>query len=435
MYKLIQDCIQVGIKEQYNKLCDLRNDDIALQELFRFMLCPSIVYNIKSIPGGVSNCTHDEIITSASHLVGYLDSLVQADLRGAPLKSAITNIYRHCNSDYKEVLAWVLARKNPAKIGVTAVNSVWPGLIRTQEYMGAIPGTDEALERLFSSPIINAQTKEDGMCLLVEYHQGRAISGRSRQGNDIGKYFPGFMSDLKEVRGFSGMLHIELFCGDSDRAAGNGLINKQIKNGIISGPTDRALTGVLLDLKNSDNLSAPQGQRYKWLSTFETPRLRVVSQTPVKSVEEAHILCQRTIAGGGEGLVLKHPLAPFKNGKQWCNVKMKNEFECSLVCTGVTPHSVRLFVIGSLVMESADRLLRVNVNPRCEEDRVRPVEDWIGNTFRVRAESITTSKTKYESSLYLPRFDGAEYNEYVRIDSGPDDLIKIQESYEMSKHK
>lgn len=431
MFKTIMDNIGVGTNKQLEYLM-ARKDDIALQELFRLMLCPSIVYNIKSVPD-VSNCTHDTRIDSNEKLVGWIDSLIQADLRGAALKSAVRNIFCHSTGDLAQVWAWILDRKNPAKIGVSLVNKVWPGLIRTQDYMGAVPGTPEALDRLFQTRSVNAQTKEDGMALLVDYVDGKAVSGRSRQGNDVGKYFPYFMENLMEVAGFTGMVHMELFCSCFDRKEGNGLINKQITNGVIGGRIDQMLRAVLLDLRDDNFPNLDQDNRYHKLSYFTSPSVVRVDQTFIHTIKEARELCMKVISGGGEGLVLKDPNMPFKNGKPWYNVKLKNEFPCTLVCVGTNPHSKHADLIGSLVMESSDGLLRVNVNPRCEADRNISTDEWIGHVFQVRAEGVIQSKTKKASSLYLPRFDGALYDEYVRVDITANTLAEILEEEAMSR--
>ena len=77
---------------------------------------------------------HDEDLSYEIHL------LLKDDLRGQALKSRVDAIFQESSIPLSEVLRWVLDRKNPAKIGKSIVNKVWPDLIPTQEYMGAIPG-------------------------------------------------------------------------------------------------------------------------------------------------------------------------------------------------------------------------------------------------------------------------------------------------------
>lgn len=431
MFNLIKDNIGVGTNKQLENLM-ARKDDATIQELFRLMLCPSIVYNIKKVPD-VSNCTHDTRISTNDELVGWLESLVNADLRGAALKSAVSNIFCHSTEDLAEVFTWILDRKNPAKIGVSLVNKVWPGLIRTQDYMGAVPGTQEALDRLFQTRSVNAQIKEDGMALLVDYVDGKAVSGRSRQGNDVGKYFPYFMGNLMEVPEFNGMVHMELLCASLDRKEGNGLINKQITNGIIGGRIDHMLRAVLLDLRDDNFPNLIQDSRYNKLFYFTSLSVARVYQTSIYTIKEARKLCMKVISEGGEGLVLKDPNMPFKNGKPWYNVKLKNEFPCTLVCVGTNPHSKHADLIGSLVMESLDGLLQVNVNPRCEADRNISADEWVGHVFQVKAESVTQPKSNIVQSLYLPRFDGECYDEYHRIDTNANTLDEILKEELMSR--
>jgi len=374
------------------------------------MLCPSVIYNITKVPPYTGDFSKDTTCETNAEMVHWIKSALELDYRGHNLTRYITSIHQYCSDENREVLSWVLARKNPAKISASLVNKVWPGLIRTQRYMGAVPGTQEALERLFnsynSSNFVHAQTKEDGMCLLVDYERGVPTFGRTRQGNDIGKYFPEFMGSLPRVSEFNGMLHMELFVDVEDRQTGNGLINKQIKNATVGGLTDFKLRGVLLDLVDDDLPEMTQESRYNSLRHFCGSRTRVVFQREVRTLEDARKLCSEVVNLGGEGLVLKHPKHAFKDGKPWFSVKLKNEFKVTLKCTGVVPHKTLPGLIGSLQMESLDGTIKVNVGSGLTDElRGCPWDTMVGLLIDVTANSIIHSKGKKVTSLYLPRFD------------------------------
>lgn len=421
MYKTITDCINLGTKDKLALLESVKDNETT-RELFGLMLCPSTVYNIKKVPEGKLSILPG--ITTGRRLVQAIMELIDADLRGQDLINRLSCISFECTPELAKVLSWVIARKNPAKIGKTLVNKVWPGLVRTQEYMGAVPGTDDAITRLFKEAakdhvLVNAQVKEDGMCLLVHYKDGIPGLGRTRQGNDFGKYFPGFMAELKSEfspQGFTGTLHMELFVQDCARKTGNGLINKQYKNGTVGGELDDALCAVLLDMTCPERPDMTQKTRHSLLPVFTSDRVRLVEQRQVHTEQEAREYCQEVIAGGGEGLVLKHPQKPFKDGKPWFNVKMKNEFTVELECIGTKAHAEHADLIGSLVMQSGDALLEVNVNCKCNADRVIQTDMWIGEIFQVKAESVSTSKSKKLASLYLPRLAGGNHQESIRVD-------------------
>ena len=416
IYKLIQNCIGVGTNEKKERLAQYKNDctiNHNVQTLFHLMLCPSIIYNIKKVPPYMG--VDSNVLDTDYLLINAIEVLLEDDPRGKALKERVICIHRHSTHEIREVFEWILARKNPAKIGKTLVNTVWSDTVRTQMYMGALPGTDKALKRLFNTcPIVHSQVKEDGMCLLVDYIDGIPTIGRTRAGNDIGKYFPKFMSRLKRLNVYSGMVHHELFCTDMDRQTGNGRISKQVKNGTVGGDVDNCLHSVLLD---PYDINLTQQIRYTHLTDLETEYSKRVSQIAVQNIESAKDVAKQIIKAGGEGSINKDPNGIFKNGKHWNNIKIKNEFPVDLICAGYKPHTQDPTLIGSLLMRTSDNKLEVYVNARCDTDRALHFDDmYQGEIFRVRCESVIQSKSKKKASLYLGRFDGKRYSEYHVFD-------------------
>lgn len=444
-YDIIKKCTTGGKNKKVSMVGTFKDRE-STKELFRLMLCPSIIYNIKKVPDTLLRI--EPLIDSDAELVNAIKGLIRGNFRGRELKSELGLITAMCSSENREVLSWIIARKNPAKIGKTIVNTIWPDLIRTQAYMGAIPGTDKALERLFKAPYVNVQTKEDGMCILIEYKDGKAISGHTRQGNEIGQYFPEFMSWMNNVFayaypdqisdtttiGFNGMVHHELFCGDFDRKTGNGFISKQVKNGTVGGSVDMQLHSVVLDMYDYDDPDLCQGIRYENLRYFKSDMSRLVHQVPIKLLQDAKDYAQSVIQNGGEGVICKDPEQPFKNGKPWFNVKIKNEFVVELIGRNIKPHSTQPELIGAVLMESSDGLLQVWVTPRCMGDRAIEEFFWINNVFEVMAESVIVSKNNKVAALYLPRFNGTEYIDYHRSDKTKADTYQeILDQEAMSK--
>ena len=405
-YGLIQECVGVGSKEQLRIIYGYKYQD-DIQETFRLMLDPSHVFNTTKIPDAHDRYPH---VGPTNYRLGYmnstLNSLLQKNLKGEAGSSYLQRLYDESSLHLRKVLTWVIARKNPARVGVSIVNKVWPGLIRVQEYMGAVPGTQEALERLFSdTETVSVQEKVDGMACLVQYHQGVPVGLRSRQGKDLTDCFPIFLSRCAQVTRFTGNVHHELFVGDElgrhmDRAKGNGLINSVVSSGVNNQDIDEALLSVLLDYYSS----TPQEVRYSNLADFETHYSARVPQYDVRAIEEAREIARNIILRGGEGVVCKHPDKPFQNGKPWFNVKIKHEFEVELICTGVNPSTKSKNLIGSLRMETYEGDLVVNVGSGFTDNlRLSDPEYLLGLIFSVRANEVIRLKAKKKASLYLPR--------------------------------
>ena len=443
-YELIKACERAVTHAEIRRLLHSVKDDANIRELFRLMLCPSIVYNIKAVPDGIGGIDCD-IIRIDKDLVEEMYILINEEIRGATLKRRIRGMTNRSFGDHREVLSWILARKNPAKVGKVFVNGVWPGLIRTQRYMGAVPGSDESLIRLFNeAPYVNVQDKIDGQTGLVDYLNGKAISMHTRQGNRIDQFFPEFMQEMSSIfytddklEGFTGMMHHEILVGTDDspdaptlpRAKGNGLINKQIKNGVVGGNLDTRLKSVLLDLADDDMPDMHQAIRYHNIAWFSSSVSKRVNQIKL-TLDTAREYAQKLISAGGEGVVCKHPEMPFKNGKHWNNVKIKNEFCVDLEVIDWKAHSKDDTLLGALLMATSDKKLQVWVNLKCDLDREQDYRMLDGDILRVKAECVTTSKSKVTRSLSLPRFDGDEYNEYQHEKDIADTLdeVLIQEA-------
>jgi len=403
-HELITQATGLGTKDKQalvNSVAD--NEDI--KELFRLMLCPGIVYNIKKVPDEKTNSGLS--IEADWQLVISIQNTIDLDQRGKALKSRIACMYNDASKEHKAILSWVLDRKNPAKIGKSIVNTTWPGLIRTQEYMGAVSGTQEHLERLPWDTGVNVQTKVDGMSILVAYLEGTPVSIRTRAGNRIDQYIPIFFSRLPEFLNFTGIVHHELLVYDSeeaeylDRATGNGLINHLVKSGKQNPGVDNCIQSVILDLYTD----APQKDRYFDLADFETEYSSKVYQIMFYSLETARVYTQELIKEGGEGTICKDPSKPFKNGKPWYCVKIKNEFEVELRVIGFKLHSKHSEKLGSLRCVSEDSLLVVNVGSGFSDmQRFVDPQVYIGEIITVRANEVINSKDDKEPSLYLPRY-------------------------------
>lgn len=443
-YEIITYLTGRGSKNQETFLRSFcaESDSGSVKELFRLMLSPEIQYYIKKVP---TTSMREHAVTGSTtirkdiDLCAWLYSLLRNNLRGDHLKTAVQDIYNASDPERKVTLEWVLDRKNPAKIGKSIVNKIWPGLIRTQLYMGAVPGTPEALERLPWGHGVAVQVKEDGMTFLVDYVDGIAKEIHTRPGQDVTKHFPGFLRECPTVPGFTGMVHHEAIVFDPenemdlDRATGNGLINKHIKNGKTQGGVDNCLRSVILDVYNKYLPELGQDDRYWKLNSFLSPVSRRVRQLMYFSIEGARDYAQDIIRNGGEGAICKDPRQPFQNGKPWYCVKIKNEFTCDLEVIDTKPHSKKPDELGACLCASKDRRLEVWVNLRCDDDRLRHRNDVLGSIVQVRAESVITSKTKTVASLYLPRMDGKAWDEYVRPDKTMADTFKqIKRAYEAS---
>lgn len=439
MYSLINDCVRQGSNYSTDRVREVEQFD-TFKDLFKLMLDKSILYNIKKVPapGKQSSATQD--INHDSVLLQNLKDLLIADLRGNELTSAVQNIYDRCDVERKEVFKWVLDRQNPAGIGTSVVNKVWKDLIYKQLYMGAVPQSEEALDRLPWANGVMMQVKEDGMSVLGMITDGD-VEIRTRQGQDITAYFPAVQSMMEEhaedMDVQNGMIHYELYVTANrdrtlmmSRKEGNGLINSQVQSAVVGGALDNLICLIALDVLNFEEYWLSAIERYDTLASVPgNGYLRPVDSIIVYDKDKAKRIKQQWIKSGHEGAVLKDRTQPWKNGKPWFNVKMKNEFDVELIVVGIKPHSKNPDLVGSLICESEGGLLRVAVGSGLtDETRMLDCGYWSGSIVTVRAESITESKGKDLPALYLPRLIE------VRMDKDTaNTLYEIRQEYAASQ--
>ena len=437
LYDIITQCIGVGRNEQIEILSEYKHRD-DIRQYFKFMLCPSYNFYTKKVnrPDTFLN-TIKTVSDLNEEIYCLLDH--RPILRGKDLEFWLNQILYNCTEKTYHLMKWVIDRKNPAKIGKTIVNKIWPGTIRTVFYQGAVPGTTENIDRLFSETSeVMLEIKEDGMALLVDYEEGKAVAAYSRQGEDLMPYVQSWLDKLPVFpRGQRCQVHFELFVTDGfaflDRKTGNGLINKAVKSGNVDMLNDK-LVGVALDVHPLYNCTVPAIARYEILETWLDGCFAAypVCMSIVCSREEAESMTKMLIAAGREGAVLKHPDKPSKNGKPWYSVKMKHEFTVDLEVIDTKPHSKKPDELGALLMASSCRELQVWVNLRCDDDRRLSRYFIIGDILRVKSEKISSSKSKKTKALFLPRFDGESYLEYTTDKITADSLKSIEEQYQAS---
>lgn len=418
----------------------------AMRSLFKLMLDKSLTYNISAIPVLEDTGLYLEesqgvrcLITTDAELVHWVEPMLKWGRRGSALSEWVQRIYNSCHPHQRAVFKWIIDRKNPAQISTKMVNKVWPMLIYEQLYMGAVPGSDEALNKLPWKDGVMVQVKENGMTIIAEVTpQGTVL--RTRNGTDLTPYFPLtrhdarvcatllLMSDSPTI-----MLHFEAFVKHEDgllpREKGNALITAQVTNGITYGGIDGSIYLVLLDYSTFDLTSL--ATRYSYMKDIPyRPNFRIVKGFYCTDRKIAEDFAKNLIREGGEGVICKHPRKPWTNGKPQWNVKIKHEFEVELRVKKIKPHTKNRTLIGSLVCASEDGLLEVSVGSGLtDKQRSEPWDWWLNSIVTVRSEYITSSKGKKKPSLSNPRVVEPRTLDKTQADT----LDEIQKQYIESK--
>lgn len=446
------------------------SDDENIKTLFLLMLEKTeFTYNTKTID---KNANPKEVygydILTDGDLVRAIHWFLSLGMnKSKEMDSILLSVYMKCTDELKMVFEWVLDRQNPAKIGTSIVNKIWPKLIHEQYYIGGKPGTPDALERLDATGKKKViQKKEDGCAFLPSYIC-KNVELRTRQGNDITKCFPSVVKKLKEC--YEETEKQGLSISDSpyvsyeamllnhdgtlmDRSKSNGLLNKAVKNKQYQKEIDEAVILVAWDIACLDTIEEsddktfdmPVQTRYEYLLYLSTCANKVHKGfiTPVEThfvdtVDEAREYVKQWIADGFEGGMIKDFDSPWKDGKYWWILKLKNEIEVEVRIVGYKPHSKNPNFIGSLIVESECGRMQTGVGSGLN-DTNRPIElfeQYEGQITTVKCEKITKSKSKDTYALSLPRFVSDENDSLIiRCDKKvADTLEEMHEIEKMSK--
>jgi DNA ligase-1 len=97
---------------------------------------------------------------------------------------------------------------------------------------------------------------------------------------------------------------------------------------------------MVFDYTHPDWLGRPFYERYDELHRVNIwKNIQIVEQWPVENEEELLAVEEKAIALGAEGLILKDPLAPYKNGRstwrQNWSVKLKREMQSEALIVGL----------------------------------------------------------------------------------------------------
>lgn len=422
------------------------SDDTEFRSFLQYALDPDITYGIteKQLPNPKHPKSWD--IPASNSLLGMftlLDLLGGRELTGDNAKEWISNWLYTADPELRVLFRMVIARQLPGSVGVTLVNKAIPGLIYQQPYGGCVAWDPDKAETSFPwrSGVI-LQPKEDGLALLID--ASHPASYRTRQGQNVTAALEHHLQRFTESMPYRHVAFCELRLWTHastpygplvPRAEANGIFNSMFR-GETDIPSSRIRLVVLDVIPAHDFYAGKSSQRYldryatgvqavrNYGLTFIAPNghadVSMVDSRLVYDLQEARRITQQFIATGGEGSVIKHPTAGWYSGKMTHQMKLKNEFETTLVVTAIKPHSKRPEWVGSLLMESSDGKISTWVGSGLNEagsdlDRRKPSNFPIGSLFEVRAEKISKHNALDLPRLVCPRFDKDYADSYQEV--------------------
>jgi hypothetical protein len=381
-----------------------------LKKVINLALNPFIHYNIKKIPKpSVDIFTEPKDLDTA---LNDLNSLVNRTYTGNAASQYLSKLLGSLSTDNQAVLIKVVLKDLDCGVNVSTVNRVWPNFIPDYPCMLCEPFSAKLADKI-KFPAV-AQHKLDGMRFNALLHGGkvefRARSGKliDLSGSPLETKFASLGLDRVVFDG-------ELLALDSagnvlPRQTGNGIISKAQK-GTATKEDLSKISCVLWDYIPLKDFKAGKSElayseRFSKLKlAVKESNLEIVTSFDINNIDEAQELSTLLIKEGHEGIILKDCSGIWENKRVKHQLKFKAELECDLIVTEISEGTGKYTgMIGALVCESADGMLKVNVSGLTDAQRASDIYDFIGKVVSVKYNAKIKDSVKGTWSLFLPRF-------------------------------
>jgi hypothetical protein len=423
-----------------NKKLEILNENKEnkiLKEFFRLSLDSSISFYIKKIPYYKNDNGNNILLLDAMKELSNLSERIYTGHAGIAF---LSGLLAKCSDDDAEVIKLIIKKDPGCGVSYTTVNKVWSKLIEVWPCMLCERSTEKNLSNIKYPAVI--QEKSDGGRLNIVYEDGK-ISIRSRNGS-YANFYDCFDNDVKifhEHLNCNFVIDGEvLFLDDNgnvmERKKGNGYFNKAIQNTITFDEAYNAIVNIW-DIIPLDDFKKGKGTKI-YIDTLNfiynvfkeegtnVLKFHMIRSRVVDNKQQALLFYKEMIEKGKEGAVLKNFNSVWENKRSKNHVKLKIENEVELKVVDIEPHKKKDEWIGSLICESSDGYIRVNVGSGLkDDDRKKDKNNYIGKVISVKSNGIIDSNGKDTLSLFLPIYKG------VRLDKDEADTLKdIQESFE-----
>lgn len=145
----------------------------------------------------------------------------------------------------------------------------------------------------------------------------------------------------------------------------NGTVRRKRKNIGDDAMWDH-ITYHVFDILNDDCIKMPFRERYHWLkkvvAKMHNNKLKLVKQTPIKSIQQVTLKFQNVIRAGGEGLMLRNPDSPYegRRSRNWLKWKPKRDAEAKVIGFNPDKHKQMLGTFQVRMLSGAKREFKLS---------------------------------------------------------------------------
>jgi ATP-dependent DNA ligase len=364
-----------------------------------------------------------EPLTTYEDIVNILEVLRTSDIN-QKIKQQVVLSLQHTDHEIVEIIEGIITKSYSIGVDTSVNKALGYELIPEFKCMLASPLPDPYKVK----PPYIVDLKMDGVRCISRIKDGICIM-YTRQGRLM--HFPLLEKQLLQLANGEDLTFDGEIVSDN-RTDISGICNSNLKTGYKEG-SDIGIYYSLFDVMptaifDSKGTTNKQEERTLELAKrFLNGKFANLKLTPshkVSTMKEVYNLSSKYIAAGEEGVIVKDIRAPyaFKRSKAWCKIKQVNS--TSLKVVGVVPGTgKRKGKIGSLICESSDGLLSVNVGSGLTDSDVE-MKPPIGKIVEVIFNVLIKGDGSDTYSLFLPRFVSGDF---IRVDKDEaDSLAKIK---------
>jgi DNA ligase-1 len=369
-----------------------------------------------------------------------LDRLISRTVTGNAARTEVENLLNLLTADEAQVIINLLKGDLRCGISVATINKMFPDTIPEYPYMRCSLMKGSNIDNFDWASGIFSQEKADGMFANIFLHPDLITKITSRNGTLFANTeFRDFIHEFVNVADEGYCYHGELLVLEDGkvlaRELGNGVLNSVLKGGCFEKnqkPFYMVWDRVpLKDAVSGGKCKTPYKDRFAAIKNINGTFVDVIPTKIVYSLAEAYEHYVELTSRNIEGTVIKNPKAIWEDKTSKDQIKLKIEAEVDLIVRGFNPgNGKNAHLFGSIMAESSDGRLRVNVSGISDKDRERinnEREEWIDKKIiTVRANSIMESNDV--AALFLPRLVEERLDK-----SKADDFEKIKQIFEEAK--
>lgn len=404
-------------------ILEANKDNADLKTVFYLALNGLISFYVKKLPVATEHAS----LMCLSEGLSALNALSSRIYTGNRAQVYIQNLLEKLSERDAEVVRRVLGRDLRIGAGDGSADKVWPGMIPRFAVSLCTSYSDKALAKI-KYPAY-AQLKADGSRTqaLIDLHL-KVVSFWTRAGKEVFlskkiaqkvlDLFPAEWAEKDSGKSYwvlDGEIVALAAGGVVDRATGNGLYNKAIKDTITEAEEDQ------LNFQVWDLIPYSEWQKGKGTQPY-TERLAALMQLNhgdfttviethiVNSLAEAKAIYIKYIEQDLEGIILKNFAGVWEDARSKDQVKFKQELLADLeIIEVVLGKEGKKYaeVAGTLRCKTSCGMLVVDASGMTDAQRLHfwnKRDELIGMIVEIKYNGIVKRRGTENYSLFLPRF-------------------------------